>query len=314
MIVWIFWIVASVCVWPAVSSGVALLLGALVALSLGNPQLAQSRRLSKILLQVAIVGLGAGMNLQTVLRAGFHGMGYTAAGIAFALGVGWWLGRCFRTDRDTGFLLSIGTAICGGSAIAAAAAVLRPKPEAISLALAAVFTLNAIALWIFPAIGHALRFSEAQFGLWSALAIHDTSSVVGAAMQYGPQALQIATTVKLARALWILPLTLGIALWQSRRTHQKSAATSSHAPIPWFIAGFIACAALVTAWPGLQPAATVVVAIAKRLLVLALFFIGSTITREALQHVGWRIMAHAVTLWLLVASTSAWCIATRWIG
>lgn len=298
-----FIVVAALALLPAVSSGAALLCGMALALTLGNPLLAAARQWSKTLLQIAIVGLGAGIDLHVIARAGAHGVGYTVAGIAAALGAGLLLGRWLRTERDTSLLLSVGTAICGGSAIAAVAAAIKPRAESTSLALAAVFVLNAVGLGIFPWLGYQLNFSQAQFGLWSALAIHDTSAVVGAAMQYGPDALQIATTIKLTRALWIVPLTLAIAA--ARRTTGPAGAPRGARQFPWFILGFLAVSAVVTLLPALQPGGLAVAALAKRVLVLALFLIGSTITRDALRGVGWRVMAHAVLLWITVATASA---------
>lgn len=297
------------------------------ALIFGNPLLELSKQWSKRFLQIAIVGLGAGVDLHVVARAGVSGIGYTVAGIVFAMTLGWLLGRVFRTERETSLLLSVGTAICGGSAIAAVAGAIKPKSESVSLALAAVFTLNAVALWIFPWVGHQLHFSQTQFGMWSALAIHDTSSVVGAAMQYGADALQIATTIKLTRALWIVPLTLVIALRWRSATHDDGAGIDARSPqlvhpssllaptsssitrpiihVPWFIIGFLLMSAITTWLPSLHTTGDMLANFAKRLLVLAIFCIGATITRKSLQTVGLRLMAHALTLWFFVACVSA---------
>jgi uncharacterized integral membrane protein (TIGR00698 family) len=205
-----------------------------------------------------------------------------------------------KVERDAGLLISVGTAICGGSAIAAVAPVLHAKEHEISIALATVFLLNAVALVIFPPIGHAAGLGQEAFGLWSALAIHDTSSVVGAGLAYGPRALEVATTVKLARALWIVPLTLGIGWLVARRGK-----TSSNAPPvkkPWFIAGFLVMAALATFAPALQAPGHLVATIARRMLVLTLFLIGAGLSREALRSVGLRPFMQGLVLWLLVGS------------
>jgi len=190
---------------PFVSPGIALMLGICIALSLGNAYIFTTARLIPPLLQVSVIGLGAGMNLSAVGRAGVHGFFYTVIGITLTMSIGLTLGQMIRTDRDTSLLVTVGTAICGGSAIAAVAPAIHAKSHDVSVALATVFFLNAVALFIFSWIGHHFGLSQMQFGVWSALAIHDTSSVVGAAMQYGAQALEIATTIKLTRALWIVP-------------------------------------------------------------------------------------------------------------
>ena len=285
---------------PFTPAAAALLGGALLALTLGNPMPAQTRAWTQRLLPLAVVGLGADMNLRAVARAGLHGLGYTALSLAIVLALGWRLARLLKVERDAGLLISVGTAICGGSAIAAVAPVLRAKEDAISMALATVFLLNAAALVIFPPLGHAAGLSQDAFGLWSALAIHDTSSVVGAGLAYGPRALEVATTVKLARALWIVPLTLGIGWLVARRGE----ATLEAPPVkkPWFIAGFLAVAALVTFVPALQGPGHLLAVAARRLLVLTLFLIGAGLSREALRRVGLRPFLQGLLLWLMVGS------------
>ena len=289
------------CCFPFVSTGLGLLLGLVVALALGNPYLAQTRKLTPRLLALSVVGLGAGMDLRVVARVGAHGVLYTVAGISVALALGALLTWLLGVDRIVGTLIAVGTAICGGSAIAAVVPVLRAKDHEASVALATVFLLNAIALFIFPPIGHALALTDSQFGLWAALAIHDTSSVVGAAVAWGGKAVEIATTVKLARALWIVPLTLGIAWWHARTSGD---ATQGKAKRPWFIAGFLLAAALVTYVPGLQQAGHLVSNVAKQALVVTLFFIGANLTRAALAAVGVRPLVLGVLLWILMASLS----------
>jgi uncharacterized integral membrane protein (TIGR00698 family) len=292
---------AILCLFPFMSTGLGLLLGLVLALSVGNPYVARTRKATSTLLALAIIGLGAGMDLNVVARAGAHGILYTAVGIVTALALGAVLARFLRVERNTGILIGVGTAICGGSAIVAVVPVLKPKEHEVSVALGTVFLLNAIALFVFPPIGRLAGLSDAQFGLWSALAIHDTSSVVGAALAWGGKAVEIATTVKLARALWIVPLTFAIAAW-----HRRARGGEGQGKVrrPWFIAGFIIAAALVTYLPGLQSAGHVVSVVAKQALVLTLFLIGSTLTRGALKAVGPRPLAQGVVLWVAMAGLS----------
>lgn len=297
-------LLALLCLLPVVSSGMALLAGVVVALTIGNTYIDYTRKLTPKLLAIGVVGLGAGMNLLVVAKVGISGLGYTAISILLTLGVGILLGRFFKTSRDTSILVSVGTAICGGSAIAAIAPVIRAKHEAISVALAVVFILNAAALLTFPAIGHAFGLSQQQFGLWSALAIHDTSSVVGAGLQYGSEALEVGTTVKLARALWIIPLVLAFQFLQNRQDTAQSPGGALKRKYPWFIFGFLAMAALVTFIPGLEDIAKMIEFSARRLLVVALFLIGANLTWDVLKTVGIQPLAQAILLWVITASIS----------
>jgi uncharacterized integral membrane protein (TIGR00698 family) len=274
--------------------------GAILALTLGNPRPAQTRAWTHRLLPLAIMGLGADMNLRAVAQAGLHGLGYTAASLALVLALGLWLARLLKVDREAGLLISVGTAICGGSAIAAVAPVIRAREQAISIALATVFLLNTAALVIFPPLGHLAALGQEAFGLWSALAIHDTSSVVGAGLAYGPRALEVATTVKLARALWIVPLTLGLGWMVARRGEAPSDAPPMKKP--WFIAGFLAMAALATFVPALQGPGHLVASASRRILALTLFLIGAGLSREALRGVGLRPFLQGLMLWLIVGS------------
>jgi len=278
-----------------------LLAGIGVALIFGNPWLTQTQKLTKWLLAISIVALGAGMDLLVVARAGLDGIGYTVLGIAFCLALGALLTRALGVERNTGILISVGTAICGGSAIAAIIPILKPKTHEVSVALAIVFLLNALALFVFPVVGHALAKRDSSFGLWCALAIHDTSSVVGASIAYGGHAVDIATPVKLTRALWVVPLTFAIAQWHQRT---QGEAASGKPKRPWFIAGFLLAAAVVTFVPALQPAGHLVAAMAKYALALTLFLIGSGLTRSALKAVGLRPFALGVLLWIVMASVS----------
>jgi uncharacterized integral membrane protein (TIGR00698 family) len=294
--------------WPA---WVGLLSGVGVALVFGNPHAPRTRALTPRLLAWSVVGLGAAMNLRTVAVVGLQGFGYTMVGITLTLLGGLALGRWLRVRRNTSLLVTVGTAICGGSAIAAAAPVLQADEEDTSLALATVFLLNAAALLIFPLVGHAFHLGERAFGLWAALAIHDTSSVVGASATYGNEALVVATTTKLARALWIVPLTLGLGFWISRREHHG--VSRGRAKRPWFILGFLAAAALVTFLPFLRPAGHLVAEAAKRSLVLTLFLLGLGLSRESLAKVGPRPLLQGLLLWILVGAGTLLAILAGWI-
>jgi uncharacterized integral membrane protein (TIGR00698 family) len=280
---------------PGVPAALALALGIAIAVTVGNPFAERTRPLVRKLLPASVVGLGGAMDLAVVAHAGAHGIGYTIATIAACALLGIVVGRALRVERRTGLLVTVGTAICGGSAIAAAAPVIGAEDREISVALATVFVLNSLALLVFPPIGHAAGLGEAAFGLWAALAIHDTSSVVGAAMQYGHTALQVATTVKLARALWIVPVTLVLGVIERRRSGGQ---VKGGAKPPWFILGFVATAALATYVPVLRPAGLVVSDIARRALVLTLFLIGLGLSRASLRAVGARPLVMGVALWI----------------
>jgi uncharacterized integral membrane protein (TIGR00698 family) len=294
-------VVASVALVASGAPGwAALLAGIVIALAFGRPPPPQLKQWTSRALQWGIIGLGASMNLVVVLRVGASGALMTAASLVLTFAVGALIGRALRVPVDIALLLNVGTAICGGSAIAAVSSVVKPKAHEISVSLAVVFLLNAAALVVFPPLGHAFGLSEVAFGRWSALAIHDTSSVVGAALSYGPIALDVATTTKLARALWIVPVTLCIALVRQRGSSEGLKAVKW----PWFIAGFVATAAVFTWVPALAPAKEYVAAAAKRLLVLALFLIGLSLSRDALRTVGWRPLAQGMLLWAFVGVAS----------
>jgi uncharacterized integral membrane protein (TIGR00698 family) len=276
-----------------ISPPVALTAGLVFALTLGNPFPAASHKTAKWLLQASVVGLGFGMNLHAVWDAGKTGFGFTVATILGTLVIGFALGRLLKVEPTTSHLVSVGTAICGGSAIAAVGSVLDADSKAMSVSLCTVFVLNAVALFLFPPLGHALGMDQAHFGLWAAIAIHDTSSVVGAAAKYGTEALDIATTVKLARALWIFPIALGLAFLKRRHT--------TRVKWPWFIFAFLAAAGVRTLWPQGQAAYDGLQHAAKLGLTLTLFLIGSGLSREALRSVGLRPMVQGVLLWIVVS-------------
>ncbi|HEX7675195.1 MAG TPA: putative sulfate exporter family transporter [Bdellovibrio sp.] len=298
------------CLAPFISSATALVLGIVIAVVIGNPYIAKTRKLTSSLLSLSVMGLGAGMDLGVVGRVGLAGIGYTVVGISCTLVLGFLIGKFLKTERDTSVLISVGTAICGGSAIAAVAPTIRAKHHEISVALGVVFLLNALALVIFPPIGHFLDLTQHQFGLWSALAIHDTSSVVGSTLQYGPESLEIGTTVKLARALWIVPVTFLFGYLFARGQKNQ---TGEKAKRPWFILGFLIAAALVTWIPDLRPAGHVVNEIAKRALVVTLFLIGANLTKETLRTVGVKPLIQGISLWATVASCTLAAIVIGWI-
>ena len=287
---------------PEVSSATALLTGLITSAIFGNPYIRITRRYVSPLLQISIIGLGAGMNLSVIGRVGGQGVVYTMVGIALTMALGWALSRWLQVSSHTSTLISVGTAICGGSAIAAVAPVIQAKEQEVTVSLATIFILNAIALCIFPWIGAQLNLSQQAFGLWSALSIHDTSSVVGATMQYGAEALTVGTTLKLARALWIAPVALIISVIHSRLQGRTGKAAAVR--VPWFIFGFLAAAALVTILPSLQSAGQLISTIAKRSLVLTLFLIGANLTPSALKAVGWRPLVHGILLWISVAGAT----------
>ncbi len=286
---------------PAVPAAAALAAGVAVALTAGNPQPDRTRALARKLLPLSVVALGAGMDLLAVARAGVRGLGYTVVSIGASLTLGVLLARALRVERVTGLLVTVGTAICGGSAIAAVAPVVRADDRETSVSLATVFVLNSVALLVFPPVGHLAGLGERAFGLWAALAIHDTSSVVGAALAYGPAALAVATTVKLARALWIVPVTLGVDAVERAR---RPGGGARKLAFPWVIAGFVLAAALATFVPILHPAGELLAAAGRRTLVLTLFLIGLGLSRAHLRKVGARPLLHGVALWVVVAAAS----------
>lgn len=296
----IFCALILLCLSGLINSPMALALGFVFSFFFSNPCPAATQKGIKQGLKVAVIGLGFGISLQEALAANSNGLGLLSASVVLTVMVGIILAAKLGLERRLGFLVTSGTAICGGSAIAAVAPVVKADSRAITVALALVFTLNSLALLIFPPLGKWLGLSQQQFGLWSAIAIHDTSSVVGAAMAYGDEALKTATTLKLSRTLWIIPLALFAAYWFKAKG-QKIA-------LPYFIGGFIA--AMCVNSLGLLPDALTetVVLIAKRFLVVVLFLIGSTLSPAAIQSVGFRPLVFAVSLWVLISVGSLWVI------
>jgi len=289
----VFILCAAICMIPFISPAVALLMGLVIAQFIGHPYLHLNHKATHLLLQVSVVGLGFGMNVHSALQAGKQGILFTIASISGTLVFGYLMGKWLNVEKKTSFLISSGTAICGGSAIAAISPVIKAEEKQISVALGCVFILNSIALFLFPAIGHYLNLSQTQFGLWCAVAIHDTSSVVGAASKYGPHALEVATTVKLARALWIIPVAFMSAYIFKNNTKQVS--------IPWFIGLFILAIIANTYIPVVSIAKPFLIFAAKAGLTVTLFLIGSGLSRKALSAVGVKPLLQGVVLWIAIS-------------
>lgn len=297
-----FIVLVLTCLSPIGSPPLALALGLVIALAMGNPFPGLSGRPTKYLLQASVVLLGFGMDLGAVYEAGKNGILFTVATIFGTLILGYFVGRVLAVRDRTSALISSGTAICGGSAIAAVGPAINAEPEELSVSLGTVFILNSIALFLFPILGHALGLTEGQFGIWSAIAIHDTSSVVGAAQAYGPDALAIATTVKLARALWIAPVALLFAVLY----RNGEASSKAKLNIPWFIFLFVAAAAARTYAPAvIQPSIfESLVNLAKAGMTLTLFLIGASLSLKTVKAVGARPMVQGLLLWVVISAVS----------
>ncbi|MEP6627928.1 MAG: putative sulfate exporter family transporter [Ginsengibacter sp.] len=288
------------CLTPIVSPPVALLIGFAIAQLIGHPFLHLNHKATSFLLKVSVVGLGFGMNVQSAVHAGKEGILFTVASIIGTLGFGLLLGRFLKIEKKTSHLISCGTAICGGSAIAAISPLIQAGEKQISVALGTIFILNSIALFVFPYVGHQLHLSQTQFGLWSAIAIHDTSSVVGAANKYGAEALQIATTVKLARALWIIPVALLTTLFFKAGKQKIS--------IPYFIGLFILAMVCNTYFPVIHPFSARIVDLAKIGLTATLFLIGAGLSRSVLKSVGIKPLLQGVILWAIISVAALYAV------
>jgi uncharacterized integral membrane protein (TIGR00698 family) len=288
-----------------VSPPVALTLGIIFGLSVRHPYPQLSRNAARILLQVSVVALGFGMNLHEVVRAGRSGFIYTALGILFSLIAGLAIGKFLGIGGNASYLITAGTAICGGSAIAAIGPLLHADDEEMAVSLGTVFILNSIALLTFPPIGNVLHLTQSQFGLWAALAIHDTSSVVGAAAKYGAQALVVGTTVKLARALWIVPLALVTAAVKHSKTR---------VPLPWFILFFCLAAVVNTYVPAFATFDGWAFSAGRLGLTATLFLIGTGISVATVKSVGWRPLLQGVLLWIMVAAMTLYLIRVQIIS
>ncbi|RAI99381.1 putative integral membrane protein (TIGR00698 family) [Chitinophaga skermanii] len=289
----IFLLALCCCFLPFMNAPFALLLGALVAQCIPHPFAQIQAKVTQYLLQVSVVCIGFGMNAVAAFEVGKEGFVFAFVSICSTLLLGLLLGKWLKIDRITSYLISAGTAICGGSAIATLAPVTKANERQLSVALGTIFLLNTVALFVFPVIGHALHLTQHQFGLWSAIAIHDTSSVVGAATKYGNEALQIATTVKLSRALWIVPVALLTATTFKTGERQVK--------LPYFILLFIIAMVLNTYVPAIHIAAPFFVQLGKWGLVLTLFFIGTSLSKQALQVIGWKALLQGVLLWVFIS-------------
>lgn len=296
---------AAFCATPWGSPPIALTLGIALALVVANPLNRECKKLSGPLLRVAVVLLGFTMDLGVILKAGQSGMVFAVATIASTLTLGWALGRAFRIERRVSTLISSGTAICGGSAIAAVGSVLAASEGEMSVALGTVFLLNAVALYGFPVIGHALALTPSQFGTWAGVAIHDISSVVGAAQVYGGGALATATAVKLSRALWIAPLALGAAAIK-----RKQDVSRAKIQVPWFIGLFLLASLARTEVRELGPFVPYLAIAAKIGMTLTLYLIGSSLSKSMLRSVGWKPMAQGLVLWLFISSVALWAVVS----
>lgn len=287
---------AILSLFPFVSSATALILGIVYAQIFDNPYSKQSKKATGLLLKLAVIGLGFGMNIYSAISAGKDGFILTIFSIFLTLILGFLLGKFLKIDKKISYLISSGTAICGGSAIAAVSPVIKADEKQISVALGIVFILNSIALLIFPPIGHALGLSQVDFGLWSAIAIHDTSSVVGAAAKYGDQALEVATTVKLARALWVIPVAfLSTLLFKNKGGKVK---------LPYFIGLFVLAMLANSYLPFIQIISPYVVEVSKAALTLTLFLIGTSLSYRTVKSVGFKPLLEGVGLWIFISVTS----------
>ncbi len=301
-----FFLATAFCLTPWASPPFALALGLALALTLGNPYPQLSQTVSKWLLQGCVVLLGFGMNLALVLKAGASGAAFAAGSITLTFALGYWLKGRLHINRKTSALISAGTAICGGSAIAAVGSVVGAAEGEMTVAMGTVFVLNAVALFVFPPLGHALGLTQTQFGTWAGVAIHDVSSVVGAASRYGAVALQTAAAVKLSRALWIVPVSALAAVAFRRNAGPEHAPGTMH--IPWFIGLFLLASIARTLLPGIAAIAPALTHLATTGLSLTLFLIGAGLSREMLKAVGWKPMAQGIALWLCISAGSLWVI------
>lgn len=292
----VYLLLAIFCLTTYATPPLALFLGLIFALTLGNPFPVFTKKVSKYLLQISVVGLGFGMNLQESLKAGSDGVIFTIVSVASVMFLGIIVGKWFKVSKVSSYLIASGTAICGGSAIAAVGPIAKADESEMSVSLATIFVLNAVALFLFPVLGHWLELTQQQFGMWAAIAIHDTSSVVGAGATYGEQALKIATTVKLTRALWIIPLSIFTSFYFKSKEDKVF--------IPWFILFFIV-AMIVNSFNVLPlEIGHGIVAIAKQGLTLTLFFIGAGLSRKVIRSVGAKPMILGVILWIFIAVIS----------
>jgi len=289
----LFVLIITLALLKYISSPIALILGIIFTLLLGNTVLKESKKAIPYLLKASVIGLGFGMSLTETIHVSKNGFWVTLFSIILTIGLGFFLIKVLKLDKKLGFLMTAGSAICGGSAIAAISPIIKASEKNISMAIGVVFLLNSVALLIFPTLGHMLHLTQEQFGVWCAVAIHDTSSVVGAAMEYGNESLQIATTLKLARTLWIIPLSF-FAMFLFKTKNQKI-------KIPIFILGFIAAMLLNSYAPIPDTISLTIVDIAKRLLVVTLFLVGYSLTIHDLKKSGLKPIFFSSLLWIFIS-------------
>lgn len=318
----LYWILLVLMLFPfkmiwgveVIGAPTALFLGLVFALVFGTPFPAFNKKLSKYLLQASVVGLGFGMNLQQSLKSGADGMLFTVISVVVVMVAGVWLGKVMKIEEKASYLISSGTAICGGSAIAAVGGVLKANEKSMAVSLGVIFILNAIALFIFPPLGHLFHMSDAQFGTWAAIAIHDTSSVVGAGAAYSPEACELATLIKCTRALWIIPLAF-FTMWYFRKDI-KGGEGKAKVSIPWFILLFVVAMIINTYTPSsflllkdtIYPG---IVAIAKQALIAVLFAIGASLSLKVIKEVGAKPLIQAILLWIIIGVSSLFvCLYT----
>ena len=292
----VFVILCLACLFPVINPPIALAAGIVFAQFFQNPFPQKTQISINWLLKISVIGLGFGMNIDKAVTAGKDGFIFTILSITLTIGLGMLIGKLFKIDQKIAKLISSGTAICGGSAIAAISPIIKADAKQISIAIGSVFLLNSLALFLFPVLGHYFNMSQHQFGIWSAIAIHDTSSVVGAAQVYGNEALEIATTVKLARALWILPVSVLFAL--SSHTELKKI------KIPYFIGLFILAIMANTYIPNIEFVAPKIVSVSKMGLTLVLFLIGSTLNYKSFMQVGIKPVILAIFIWIFISIVS----------
>jgi uncharacterized integral membrane protein (TIGR00698 family) len=285
---------AGLCFFPFMQSSLSLLLGIAFGLVVGSPFTEKTNKWGSLLLRSSIVGLGFGINTRILFEASKDNFGTTVFFVFFALLAGYLLGKAFAVDKIISLLISVGTAICGGSAIAAVSPIVKANSNQLTLSTGTIFLLNALALFIFPFLGHRLGLSQQQFGTWAAIAIHDTSSVVGSAANYGEIALETASITKMLRIVWIIPVSLLLAfsIKENRETFK----------VPLFIVGFVAASVLYSSFPQWQSTFSVINRFSKQLMVVSLFLIGSGISYSALKNIGGKVLLQATTLWLLVSA------------
>lgn len=318
---YLYWVLLTLMVFPfkmcfgteVVTPAAALFLGLVFAIVFGIPYPKFNKKLSKYLLQASVVGLGFGMNLQRSLQSGADGMLFTIVSVVGVMVVGILLGKWMGINDKASYLISSGTAICGGSAIAAVGGVMKANEKNMAVSLGVIFILNAVALFVFPPLGHLFGMSQQQFGTWAAIAIHDTSSVVGAGAAYGPEACELATLIKCTRALWIIPLAF-FTIWYFRK--ERGGEGKAKVSIPWFILLFVVAMVINTYTPDsmigfMRPVYDGIVAIAKQALVAVLFAIGSSLSIGVIREVGAKPLVQAIILWIVIGVSSLFvCLYT----